>query len=455
VRQEHAGAIAALTNELQTYRTQLNDVYTRQEAAGREQSGLQQEIFRLTASSGQDGEEVLHRVTKLEEERDKLIKQQQQLADQQRVLDQEHQQLHPFFRFMQHPLLQSQLAVLEGGNDGAVSSSCRVFYRLLKVYLAAYLMNTKILADEVLRDSSSHVRGLVVGGLNAIISCAASALPGGGLIQVISGAAGRKVTANHKEDVKQQLLKSGHVSSFSLIEAEHLAQLLSLVLTKCFSCQLDQLTDAACKDLARDAVGRITVSLSTALARLEQSEASVAASMTSSSAVVPTSNSPAVAGNVLRVSPMTTASVLPAGQVNLSDVSPVAASVNRLCELFLIALRLPVHELRIRPFWKTMYPLLNPAAHSAHDDWTSDGIFSRSGVAVPVLHQQSDLMSLCGHASLVSAPSAGTTAPPAAVSGSAAPMDLHGLALLVTPLHFPAALLRVCHCCCACALHTV
>jgi len=288
------------------------------------------------------------------------------------------------------------------------------------VYLAAYLMNTKMLADEVLRDSTTQVRGLVMDGLQAVISCACSAVPGGGLVEAMSSIVGKAVKEDHKQDVQKQLLESGHVSSFSLIEAEHLAQLLSLVLTKCFSCQLDQLTDAACRDLARDAVGRITVSLSTALSRLKQVESDEAKRKGSSSA--------------LSAAAVSTSTSSP---VSFTAVSPVAMAVNRLCELFLIAVRLPVYELKIKAFWKTKYPLRDPTVHPSNQgDWSSDGLFNRSGVAAPVSAQPS--YSIIPVQSTAAQSAAATTSLSSSVS--ATPSDVgsscNALALLSTPFDF-------------------
>ena len=406
MRAEQAADRESVLAQLQVYKSEVKSLHIKQEIALRDQMAFQ--------------------LLELEQMRDSMSLELQQLADKQRVLDQEHQQLHPFFRFMQDPHLQSQLAELEQGSDASVSSRCRVFYCSLKVYLAAYLMNTKMLADEVLRDSSTQVRDLVIGGLQAVISCACNAVPGGGLIEAVTALAGKAVKENHKQDVKKQLLNSGHVSSFSLMEAEHLAQLLSLFLTKCFSCQLDQLTDSACKDLARDAVGRITVSLCTAFKRLEQAERDLpdrkATSATSSPAAVSSS----------------------AGRVTIGSaaVSPVAITVNRLCELFLIAVRLPVHELKLEALWKTKHQLLMPAIHPADQrSWTSDGLFNRSGVAVPCpLPQSTAQLSTTVTASPSVLPVAVSTVSPASASGGA---SQDALALLLIPFDFWRTTLQV------------
>jgi len=411
--------------------TTLNEIQARQVTTVAELQALQTELAGMTSGVeklfGAD-QEIRSKVAELEQKRNAMSLKLQELADKQRVLDQEHQQLHPFFRFMQDPHLQSQLAELEHGSAASVSSSCRVFYCSLKVYLAAYLMNTKMLADEVLRDSTTQVRGLVMDGLQAVISCACSAVPGGGLIEAMSSIVGKAVKEDHKQDVQKQLLESGHVSSFSLIEAEHLAQLLSLVLTKCFSCQLDQLTDAACKDLARDAVGRITVSLSTALSRLKQVESDEAKRKPSSSA-------PSAAA----VSTSTSSSVrASSAAIGSAAVSPVAMTVNRLCELFLIAIRLPVYELKIKAFWKTKYPLRDPTVHPANqNDWSSDGLFNRSGVAVPLLASPGVIAAPTGAHAAVTVSSG--LAPASSVSTPSAPYAGLGgdaLALLSIPLSF-------------------
>jgi len=401
----------SVMTRLQAYGLVLKSLHRKQDAVLREQVEIEAQLKTLRDSNVSDAEAIKLRLHELETKRDAISLELQQL-------DHENQQLHPFFRFMQDPHLQSQFAELEHGSSNSVSSSCRVFYCSLKVYLTAYLMNTKMLADEVLRDSTTQVRGLAVKGLDAVISCACSAVPGGGLIEAVSSIVGTAVMQRHKTDVEKQVLESGHVSSFSLIEAEHLAQLVSLVLTKCFSCQLDQLTDAACKDLARDAVGRITVSLTTALSRLKQVESDEAKSNATSSA-------PSAAAVSTSTSSSVSASSAATGS---AAVSPVAMTVNRLCELFLIAVRLKVNV-----FKNTTYSLRDPSIDTDQNGWTSDGLFNRSGVAVPVLTLPSviTVQAAAQPAATTASPSSSVSATPSDVGSSC-----NALALLSTPFDF-------------------
>jgi len=284
---------------------------------------------------------------------------QQALQDQYGQLNQEQAALHPFFRYAQRPHIQQQLRQLTATEDKAdpgPGKQCAVFYSSLKVYLLSYLLNIKLLADKVLLDPSVEAVSRINRGLAAVFDIVAEVAPLGGAATAIAKGAlyGAQSLLGVREDqlkhhAESKLVKSGSelVTAFSVSEAEYLAQLLSLMVTKCYELQLHKLTVDACKDLAKAAVTRIAMSLSTALDEITNGSARIASTHLTSN--------------------------------DAPDAQSIA--MYRLCDLFLRALRVPFKEPMLL-FWnKVKFSTVDPARDT---DWNADGVFSKSGLVVAV-----------------------------------------------------------------------
>jgi len=145
---------------------------------------------------------------------------------------------------------------------------------------------------------------------------------------------------------------------FRVSEAEDLAQLLALMVTKCYELQLHKLTEDACKELAKAAVTRIAMSLSTALDEI-----------TSSHTRHRTSGAGASAG------------AISADSKSNGRADNESSGLDRLCDLILRALRVPFEERQFLFWTKVKFSTVDPKRHS---DWNADGIFSKCGMVVAV-----------------------------------------------------------------------
>jgi hypothetical protein len=363
--------------------------------------------------------------TKLQAEVKTLELKHKEMMKQVHKLDAEQGQLHPFFRFMQQPHLQQQLQRLTqsraglsptasasaAGATGDVARDrdgpkhCLAFYSTLKIYLVSYLLNTKLLSEKALLDRSADTLKMVHGGLTAVLEVVGEVLPLGKSATALAKLAlyGVELAAGqHASQVRDRteakLVESGAelVTAFSVSEAEYLAQLLSLMVTKCYELQLHKLTEDACKELAKAAVTRIAMSLSTALDEIKQQQERVDPGAASSSTRTRTSTATSLSnssssiisgGGGASVNPTSGATPLPSQASSQpapssSELHGVRSAVDRLCDLFLRALRVPFVERQAVKFWsKATFSTVNPVEHK---DWNADGIFSKSGVVVAV-----------------------------------------------------------------------
>ena len=312
-----------------------------------------------------------HQLAALLQKQHELELKQQALQDQYGHLNQEQAALHPFFRYVQRPHIQQQLrqlTTIQAKAGPGPGKQCAVFYSSLKVYLMSYLLNTKLLADKVLlgRPDEEAVRR-IAHGLAAVFDAVAEVAPFGGAVKAMAkGAlyAAESLLGMREDQVKDRAeakmvdSQDQFLSVFSVSEAEYLAQLLSLMVTKCYELQLHKLTEEACKKLAKAAVTRIAMSLSTALDEIK--------ALSSTGQAAPAGGDASM-GNT---------------QVKSNDAPDAqSAAVDRLCNLFLRALRVPFEE-RTLMFWtKVKFSTVDPARDT---DWNADGIFSKCGLIVAV-----------------------------------------------------------------------
>jgi len=299
-----------------------------------------------------------------------LLRKQQDLELKQRSLqeqydqhEREQAQLHPFFRIVQRREIQQQLRQL----TATPGKQCAVFYSSLKVYLVSYLINTKLLAHEVLLDRSAETISRITRGLAAVFDAVAEVAPfGGAATALVKGAlfAAESLLGVREDQIKDRteskLVESQNefLSVFRVSEAEDLAQLLALTVTKCYELQLHKLTVDACKELAKAAVTRIAMSLSTALDEITSSPAHRRAGPSGASSGVISSD----------------------GKSSV-QADNESAALDRLCDLFLRALRVPLEECQFLFWTKVKFSTVDPKRHS---DWNADGVFSKCGLVVAV-----------------------------------------------------------------------
>ena len=277
--------------------------------------------------------------------------------------DWEQAKLHPFFRIVQRPEIQQQLRQLTA-NPG---KQCAVFYNSLKVYLVSYLLNTKLLADKVLLDRSAETISRITRGLATVLEAVAEVAPFGGAAAALTkGAlfAAKSLLGVREDQIKDRteskLVESQNefLSVFRVSEAEDLAQLLALTVTKCYELQLHKLTVDACKELAKAAVTRIAMSLSTALDEITSSHVHHCIGATGASSGAISSDGKSIA-----------------------QADKESAALDRLCDLFLRALRVPFEERQFLFWTKVKFSTVDPKRHS---DWNADGVFSKCGLVVAV-----------------------------------------------------------------------
>jgi len=301
----------------------------------------------------------------------KLERQQKRSADEFAALDEEQQRLHPFFRFLQtNRGLQDDLMQLQGvsaESHSLVSStadSCRTFYAAFKVYMISYLLKTKLLSDEVLLDKSGDIPRRMAGGLTAVFEIIAEVVPavggaigatGKALVYLVETSLGlREDQIKEKNEAKLVASRDTFVTAFSVSEAEYLAQIIALTVTKCYELQLRKLTPEACKDVAKAAITRIAVSLGAAL-----------------------EETPNSTGLVLPGS----ASATTSKTSSAASMQAVGAAVDRLCHLMLRALRMPYVERNVLKFWsKVKFATRQPKLYGKY--WNVEGIFGKSGILV-------------------------------------------------------------------------
>ena len=376
----------------------------------------------------------------------------------------EHQRLYPFRRFVrQRPELVKQLAALMmpvGGADPVVhpagpSVSCRVFYQRLKQLLGAYLMNSKLLSDSILVNGSTDTRQLLIDGFRAALDCATAFIPGSALVKSVADVAGKELMADHKQELKNELIQSTHLESFSMMEAEQLAQVVALVITKSYAAQVDELTVKACETLASDAVDRIAVSLLDAVAVMKRRYDQLTGQQT---AGAPSVESKPESVTVSATSVTSPSSLTAKGDAGVSATSSLdhqaAVAVDRLCNLYLFAVRSKVARIRPKDALRKVLPrfVMKPS-HAArdrkrHERWGPNGIFSHSAMAIPAWpsvtspdalqgdskeHNYSTLTNAAASAVGGSSSSASLATVPS-VSSSPAAFDV--LQLLTLPLNF-------------------
>jgi len=377
----------------------------------------------------------------------------------------EHQRLYPFRRFIrQRPELVEQLEALMMPVDRAdpvvhpagASVSCRVFYQRLKQLLGAYLMNSKLLSDSILVNGSTDTRQLLIDGFRAALDCATAFIPGSALVKSVADVAGKNLMADHKQELKNELIQSTHLESFSMMEAEQLAQVVALAITKSYAAQVDELTVKACETLASDAVERIAVSLLDAVAVMNRRyEPQLTGQQT---AIAPPVESKPESVTVSATSVTSPSSLTAKGDAGVSATSSLdhqaAVAVDRLCNLYLFAVRSKVARIRPKDALRKVLPrfVMKPS-HAArdrkrHERWGPNGIFSHSAMAIPAWpsvispdalqgdskeHAHSTLTTVAASAVGGSSSSASLATLPS-VSSSPAAFDV--LQLLTLPLNF-------------------
>ena len=314
----------------------------------------------------------------------------------------EHQRLYPFRRFvMQRPVLVEQLAALTmpanasdpAGRPAGASVSCRAFYQRLKQLLGAYLMNSKLMSDGILVNGSTEIRQLLITGFSAALSCATAFIPGSALVKCAVDVGGKKHMADHKQELKNELLQSGHLESFSMMEAEQLAQVVALAITKSYSAQLDELTLEACETLASDAVERIAVSLLDAVEAMNRRYGPQSTAVQTAEASPAGSKLAPLAGSPTGVArPSSPPSGDDVGVAVASSLDQQAAvAVDRLCNLYLFAVRREVVKINLENALRKVLPrfVMKPSHeardHRRHEKWGADGIFCRSAIAIPAV----------------------------------------------------------------------
>jgi len=224
---------------------------------------------------------------------------------------------------------------------------------------------------------------------------AATAIAKGALYAAESLLGMREDQVKDRAEAKMVDSQDQFLGVFSVSEAEYLAQLLSLTVTKCYELQLHKLTVDACKKLAKAAVTRIAMSLSTALDEMTALSSTRQAALPGGAA--------GTANTHLKFD---------------DDADVQSAAVDRLCDLFLRALRVPVEDQTMMFWTKVKFSTVHPHRDT---DWNADGIFSKCGLIVAVVPPLPAFTAASGAATPLPAPAPSQVSNQSALSVLEAP----------------------------------